>query len=91
MGDIQPYPSMRTHILPPKRCKLDITQPLPPRRQCSIYLNRRMSCPVLRLAAIRDMIDFAHALVFSVVRFAEWIVAEQACFRRSVLLELRFA
>lgn len=42
------------------------------------------------LAAVRDMIDLAHALISSFVRFAEPSIAEQAWFRWTVLLMLRF-
>lgn len=50
-----------------------------------------MTCVMFWIAAVRDMIDLAHALISSFMLFAERIVAEQACSSRSVLLVLRFS
>lgn len=67
------HPSVYGYTLP--------TQLLPPRHQRRVYLNRRVSSPMFRFAAVGNVIDLAHAIFgpLVLVLVAERVVAEQAC------------
>ena len=75
IGAIQPYrpPPRPTQVL-----HLHTTSSLSPRRERRANLDPRMSRSMSRLAAVRDVVDPAHAILASLVVLAEWI------FRRAI-------